>query len=349
MKKWFASLVFFFTFFSVTARAEDTLSNHPRIIVHNRVLTNVHGNVISLFDVVKKLDMLFYRQYPEYLNSSEARYHFYMTHWKKVFDDLIDRELIMADAEEKNFKVSSGDVREELEDIFGPDIMLNLDSAGLSFEDAWQIVYADIMIRRMLYLQVRMPALAKITPQTIKKEYQEKILTSHGGEECTWRAISFRAETQEKDTLALANEAYMVLSGEKVSPEGLQKTLEARGKWDPKISMTISPPFTQQMTKLTAQLQKIFNTLSPGDYSKPLLQATRTDGTPVVRLYCIQDKVTKEPPLLADVQEELREELTVELITKDTKKYFVRLRNHFDVPLEGAEGLPLDFVPFEYK
>src|ERR1700730_13068687 len=74
--------------------------DNARIVVNNRILAKVNGKEISVFDVMKKMDMLFYRQFPEYTSSMQARFQFYQVSWKRVLQDLIDKELIMADAEE---------------------------------------------------------------------------------------------------------------------------------------------------------------------------------------------------------------------------------------------------------
>ena len=134
---------------SCTLYSDSFQEAKKRIGINNRVLASVNGNVISVIDVKKKMDMIMYQSYPQYLGVAEARYEFYNSHWKEVLSDLIDRELMIADSEEKGFPISSGDVREELEEIFGPDVMFNLDNAGLTLDEAWQMVKADIIIRRM--------------------------------------------------------------------------------------------------------------------------------------------------------------------------------------------------------
>ncbi len=49
----------------------------------------------------EKMDMLFLRRFPEYTKSKVARYQFYMANWKAILNELIEKELILADAQEK--------------------------------------------------------------------------------------------------------------------------------------------------------------------------------------------------------------------------------------------------------
>ncbi len=71
-------------------------STPSTIDINNRVLLKVNGKSLSVFDVVKKLDILFYKQLPEHISSPVIRYQFYVTNWRTVFDSLVDEALIGA-------------------------------------------------------------------------------------------------------------------------------------------------------------------------------------------------------------------------------------------------------------
>src|SRR5262245_20569039 len=105
------------------------------LLVKNRVLMKLNGKSITVMDVVRKMDLLFYRQFPDLAASSVARYQFYMAGWRTILEAVIDDQLILADAEEKKVEVTDGEVREELEQLFGPDTVLNLDKLGMSLDE----------------------------------------------------------------------------------------------------------------------------------------------------------------------------------------------------------------------
>ena len=333
-------------------KAASLLSNNPKkdITVHNRVLANANGNAISVIDVMKKLDLIFYRQYPEYLNSSEARYHFYLSHWKQILSDLIDRELVMQEAQEKKFEVSNGDIREELEEIFGPNVMINLDNANLTLDEAWQMVKADILIRRMLFFQVKAKVLAQITPKEVRQEYEKYCKELQGSNECVWRSISFRSDDPNKPLLALAREAHDLLVKEKVTPEAVQEKLQEQGKWDAQVTLATTSAFRQNTSELTSQLQELFEKLEAGSYSEPLMQTSRAGGNPIVRIYFLQEKSKKEIPPIFEVENKLKENLAQEMMVTQTTDYFANLRRHFDVSQEAIEEqIPSNFQPFELQ
>ena len=74
--------------------------NSPHLAVNNRILAKVNDKAISVVDVMKKMDVLFYREFPQYTSSMQARYQFYKANWKHVLEELVSKELVMADAEE---------------------------------------------------------------------------------------------------------------------------------------------------------------------------------------------------------------------------------------------------------
>ena len=58
--------------------------------------------------------------------------------------EMIDHQLILADATDKEIKISSGEVREEMEFRFGPNIMLTLDNIGLTYDDTWKMSWNSL-------------------------------------------------------------------------------------------------------------------------------------------------------------------------------------------------------------
>lgn len=342
-------LVVFGLFVTCSLFADSPEGARRRITINNRVLASVNGKVISVVDVKKKMDMILYQNYPQYMDVPEAKYEFYTSHWKEVLNDLIDRELMIADSEEKGFPISSGDVREELEEIFGPDVMLNLDNAGLTLDEAWGIVKADIIIRRMLYYQVRMRITPQITPSEIRKAYDERIKSIGMQKECVWRCLTVKSNDTAAAT-AYAEKLKGLLADEQISLDTLQEELEKRGIADPQMQLLISQPFRQKQAELSSALQELLLTMQEGTYSKPQLQSTRSDPKPVVRVYYVQELKAEKIPSLQEMEPELREEITQELTTKKTAIYLDDLRRHFHLSKEQIEKeLPVNFQPFVMK
>ena len=63
--------------------------------------------------------------------------------------EMIDGELILADAADKEIKLTDGEVREEIERRFGPSVSVTLDKIGLTQEEAWRLVKNEMIVQRM--------------------------------------------------------------------------------------------------------------------------------------------------------------------------------------------------------
>ena len=81
------------------------------ILVNNRILASVNGKNISVVDVMKKMDVYIARAYPEYADSNVHRHQFFIQNWRQTLDQLIDNELIMADAEKLEIKITDAEIR----------------------------------------------------------------------------------------------------------------------------------------------------------------------------------------------------------------------------------------------
>lgn len=319
-----------------------------KVVVHNRILAQVNGKSISMVDVVKQLDMLLYRNQPEMRNNPEARIEFYKTSWKPVMRDIIDRELVLADAQEKQFEVSNGDIREEMEEMFGPDVIKNVTNAGLTVPEAKKMIRSDILLRRMLYFRVRLRAYSAITPQEIEKAYNVLALDQGAREEVVWSAITFKS-TNEQDLKRVAVTAFDLLKQGKAQTESLKETLAQAGVLgiDSDVTISVSPPFSNPKRELSKELSSLFTELAPGEYSQPKMHRGRSDSHSVWKIYCLKEKSAQPLPPLSEVEPQIREELTARQVEVLSDEYITNLRKHFGVNYDEIEREHQDFEPFK--
>lgn len=304
--------------------------NHNHILVHNRVLAKVNGKSISVVDVMKKMDILFYRQFPEYTSIIEARFQFYKMNWKRVLDDLIDKELIIADAEESKLPASAGDVRQEMEELFGPSIIMNLDSIGMTFDEAYKIVLGDIMLRRMMYLRANMKAVHSVTPQSIRQAYEEKVKGEIRPDAWRYQVISIR----NPDPVAgaeTAQLAYSLLHEEKVPMQLMADKLKENSTG----TVSISEEFFHNEKEIAEANKLILNSLSAEEVSQPVTQKSRADNSNVFRLLYLKEKIAGGIIPFNEVENQLRDQLLDGSIEKETEAYLKKLRQHFDVQIIG--------------
>lgn len=326
------------------------VSKEPQIAVNNRILAKANGKAISVIDLMKKMDMLFYRQFPQYTASAAARYQFYLANWNFVLTEMIDKELIMADAEESKLVISAGDVRQEMETLFGPNIIDNLDKVGLTFEEAYQMVLADITIRRMMYFRVQSKAMSQATPQKILDYYHQIAKDTIRDNEWVYRVITIRDQSQEKAT-EVANIAQVLLKEDQVAFADLPAKLNERLSQPSKqVKVTVSEEFHTNEKELSDSFREALATLTPGDYSLPVTQKSRSDNSTVIRIFYLKEMTPGGAIPFKELEAKIKEKLIDEAIDKESKAYLAKLRQHFDTQ-EGLiqELTTSDYQPFVLK
>ncbi len=334
----------------VSAQALDPLFYTPdeakKIQVNNRVLAKVNGKAVSVYDIMKKMDMLFYRAYPEYTSSTVARYQFYQANWKRVLQDLIDKELIMADAEENKLQVSNGDIRQEMETIFGPNIIANLDKVGLSFDEAWKMVHSDIVIKRMLYIRTQAKALKQVTPQVVREYYEQFALENQRPDIWTYYVISIREKDPAKGDAA-SKQAYRLLAEEHVPLEKLMDMINELMLMAPTTKMSISEEFKHTDKDVSTAYKSTLLKMTPGSYSLPIGQKSRADNSTVYRIFYLKAFEAGGAPSFSEVSSHIKQKLIDEIADKETGLYIKRLRKHFDVHELHLDQISSDeFEPF---
>lgn len=317
------------------------------ILVNNCILCRVNGKVISACDVMKKMDVMFYKQYPEYAMIPDARYQFYQVNWKHVLEDLIDKELVLADAEENKVPVSNGDVRQEMESIFGPNIIQNLDKINLSYDEAWKNVLSEITVRRMIFIRVNQKVMKLVTPQDVRTAYDQFAKENLRQDEWTYYVISVR--DQDPEAAAAAAHTVHKLLEEKTPISELSQKIKEGNLVGSTSVVNISQEFKHTEKDISEAYKNILSTLTTGEHSQPAAQKSKDKST-VYRLFYLQDMKKGGMVPFAEVAEKIHNHLLDLGIDKETEAYLKRLRKHFDVqdaPLK--EMLKEGYQPFALK
>lgn len=314
--------------------------------VHNRIVLKMNGNVITVMDVARRMDLLFYRNFPDMASSSMARYQFYQANWKTVLRACMDDQLILADAEEKEIAVTDGDIREELENLFGPEVVLNLEKAGLTFEEVWDILKKELTVRRMTNMMVKAKAIQEVSPQNVRKAYDTLVKTNPSQEIWRYRILSIRSDEAAKNN-EIADIAYKLLSDQNIAFETLPTHFQQENS---SLEIKVSPIYELSDKDLSLSHKSILQSLQEGEYSIPLLQKGKKDNEFITRLFYLVGREMKEQIPLAEVGEKLQGELLQQHIAKCTKDYLGKLYAHFGITEEYlSQLLPDDFVPFSLK
>ena len=340
--------VFFLCFISATfADMNHQNFDDPKISVQNTILAKVNGTTISVIDVMKKMDLLLHQNYPQYAEAPQARIQFYTTNWRPIFMEMIDTELILSDAQEKEVKLTDGEIREEMENRFGPNVTSTLDKIGLTYEDTWNMVKNELTVHRMMWFFVHSRAMQSVSPQVIRNAYRDYLTKNPPYQELTYRMISIRAESD--DDVALATDAYNAL----LATSSWDQATDVLKEWEnshPECKVQISNEYTAKDLELSEAHKATLTSLTQGSYSQPTHQVSRLDNKAVNRIFYLAEKKDHPAPAFDSLANQLKNELFQKAIAKESEGYMQKLRKHYGFdPARIKENVPDDLQPFHLE
>jgi len=344
-------VVFCFLVFIASLNANLSLMPNQapgHLVVNNRILMTIQGKAISVIDVMKQMDMFLQRYYPEAFESLPARYQFYSTNWKETLLQMIDHELIKADAEGKELSITDSDVRETLQKRFGPNVTENLDKIGLTYEEAKQMIRDELVVQQMTAYRINVRALYKVLPQTIKNAYREFYQKNPPQSEWKYEVLSFRVDDQ-KCNEELAHKAYDLLQ---TSRAGFLAVCDKIKEMAPKTTepQILVQEYSANEKNISSPHKEALISLKPGEYSKPIGQTTRLDNKLVFRIFHLIEYAKKNPPSFDELATDIENKLLEEAVAQETAHYLPKLRERFGYSKNQVEELlPKNFEPFSLK
>ncbi|MBS0620299.1 MAG: peptidyl-prolyl cis-trans isomerase [Verrucomicrobia bacterium] len=338
---YFRRALLLMTCFSGAIFADSPLMPEPEnLIVYNRILTKVNGKTISVIDLMKKMDFFLQKHYPDLAQSKVARFQFYSTQWREYLNQLIDQELMLADAIVLEVKVTDAEVREELLNRFGPNLMEVLDQIQLSYEEAKEMVHDEMIVQRMTWFRVHSKVLSQINSQDVKEAYREYCAKNPPLEKWDYEVLSIRSESQEIGQ-ALAHQASLLLQ-EKKAIAALPDLLK---EGDVKLA-----DFSGDERTLSKAHLDVLRTLAVDAYSPPIAQTSRSEGATVYRIFHVKRHEKSDLPPFNQIADRLKDELLGEQARKENALYIARLRERMGYDeKQMMEVLPPDFQPFALK
>jgi hypothetical protein len=311
-------------------------SDDQKIAIQNSILAKVDGNTISVIDVKKKMDLAFHKNYPHLEHSTQARYQFYEGSWRHVLMEMIDHQLILTEAAEKQIPLSDGEVREEMEYRFGPNIMLTLDKIGLTYDETWKMVKDELLVQRMTWWFIHSKAMSQVTPQDIRQAFRIYLKENPAYEEWKYQVIAIRGKTPEDTAKAVHN----LLTEKNLTPELARSFIQ---EIDPSIQL--SAEFSASDKELSEAHRAVLSQLNPGTYSAPVLQKSKVDNQIVARIFFLSEKINHPAPQFDTLAGSLRNELVQKAVSQESTTYLEKLRKNYPF----YQNIPNDFHPFSLQ
>jgi hypothetical protein len=261
-----------------------------------------------------------------------------------VLQDLIDKELIIADSEESKLVVSNGDIRQEMETLFGPNIISNLDKVGLTFDEAWQMVRNDIIMRRMLFIKAHSKAMRQVTPEVIRKSYEAYAKENIRPDIWIYQVVSFRDQNGDRAEKA-AIQAHQHLKDDRTA---LAALADRMGAMELSTQMTISDEFRHIDNEVSSAYREPLSKLQPGRFSQPIATKSRVDNSTVYRIFFLKEKILGGRIPFSEIGPQIKENLLNNAAMVETDNYLLKLRKHFDLQATHLDELKAEgFEPFQ--
>jgi hypothetical protein len=319
---------------------------NQKIKVNNIILAKINDNTISVLDVMKKMDMVFHRSYPQLADSPGAKFQFYSTSWKQVLSEMINTELILAEAKDREVQMADSEIREELENRFGPNIMLTLDSLNLTHDEAWKMLKTELIVRKMSWYNVNSKALKAVTPQVIKKAYHLYLDKNPDTEKWNYQVFSIKGKN-EKEQQEISTLLNTLIQETKKEPSIiLEKAKDIQGKFkDSKINL--SDEYKVSSKEISKAHREVLANLEKSAYSSPIAQKSRFNNKVIHRVFYLNNYELIKAPTFDEMFPKLRDQLISEKIQEESEAYYKKLRKHYGYGNKNLESLiPKDFQPF---
>lgn len=309
------------------------------ILLNNQILAQVNGKTISTLDVAKRMNFLFYQLFPNLHDSLDKRYEFYQNSWKDVLKEMIDKELILADAEEKKLPISDGDVREEMEEMLGPNVIFNIDRLGLSYDEVWKMVQNNITVRRMLHYKVNSKAMIQIHPQDIENAYPEFAQRNAEKDQWKYRFITIQ-DTDPAYAKKLSETAEKLLRAGQTKIEDIEERLKE--KLAPTSKIQLSKIYENNVEQIGETHQKILMSLQALEFSPIVEEWSRSYQNTVFRIFYLFEIKKGKVPSFSECEERIKAELLENFVAMESEIYIEKLRKYYgidEIHMQNTEEL----------
>jgi len=298
------------------------------VSVNNRILTTVNGKSITLVDVVKKMDLQMLEHHRHHMKDPSFRYQFYLENWRQTFSDMLDKELVLLSASDYKMPLSPGDVRQEMDELFGQDILQGVEMAGLSYDEAEEIVRNEILTRRMLMWKVEAGVRASITPKEIVEAYTLYLQDIERDRKFSYHVLTVKGE-KEEEALSKAQEIKSFIG---------KKPLEELG-------CTVSSLFIQKHKEMAKTVLEKLMPLQNGESSN--IVSSKKGEEYVCKIYFLKERKDATPSSFEDMEAPLKHTIFQKKLVQKMDGYFKELRASYSVNVDAImKDLPSDFQPF---
>jgi hypothetical protein len=254
-------------------------------------------------------------------------------------NDIVDKELMLADAAEMKIEVAASDIRKEIEKMFGPNIVENLDKANLSLEEAQKLLKEEQTIQRMMYLRVNAKAFSEVTPQEIRLAYDQFLKNYSRQDQWEFHVITLQDPSPTQLDMLMAEVTKLL----KVAPPAIDdfaSAVKGLKGYNPFSQVKVSEQLTTKEPDLSPAYKEAMEKLDPGTYSAPKSQLK--EGMKVYKLFYLSDVIVDQYPSFFDMAPKLKGEMMEQVAIREAASYKKKLRKQYPISTIDLDN----FEPF---
>lgn len=318
------------------------------IIIQNRPLAKIHGKTISVMDVKKRMDRFLIEHNKEAFEHPGSLFQFYVHSWKQTLQDLINNELMLMEAEELKFNIADGDVHQEMERTYAPNLIEKIEELGLSYADAKQLTYENIVVQSLSWYKIWSQAFQKVTPELLRGAYLGYISTLPNGDKWTYRTLTIRG-SDEAACETLATKIKTQMTGD--APMELEAIVEANKENLPEgVTLSISSDLSLTSHELSQAHLSILKSLAVDAVSAAIPQKTKAGKVSAYKFFHLKDFAESTIPTYESMEQELKGKLINQEASTLSETYFSKLRRKYcceDLVVEKM--FDTQYQPFRLK
>lgn len=316
-----------------------------QLVVNNRPLVKIHGKVITVLDVQKKMDLFLQENHPEAISSDILRCQYYVQNWRIILQEMIYAELMKMEAEELEYKIPDAEISQEMEKRWGPNVLDTIDKYGLSLSEARDIIYDDYIGRIMSWYRVWLRTNQLVSPEIVKKAYENHVASMQLSDALDYQVLTIRGSVPQ-DTESASKEVHnYLISHPESTLSDVVKAVE--GSLPGGVTLSVSQTYESKIKDLSREYASILQRLPIKAFSEPVQLVSRVDGSTSFRIFQLMDLIKSEPPKFEDLADALKGRLFEEVGGKQREEYLLKLRKHFHCEdLIVSELFPPSYQPF---
>lgn len=315
---------------------QPKVSPFHRIEIHNCILFSFRDSIITLMDVVRRLDAKLHQMNLKEDLSLQERLEYYQSQWRLSFQELIDNELIYQDAVDFGASVSEGDTKDELIRRFGDQYLSTLATLDISLSEAMKMIRKELLIQRMYYYRVDHQVRSQITPSLLLSYYEQYLKENPRTDIWVYRTLSLRGPLHK--TKQIAEEIELKIRSS-TSFEEIEKEIYSKSELASDVKISLSEPTTQNSQELSARYLGVLSALEPGQASE-ILDFSKNSREGLFRILFLDSKEHREPKTVEEMHRVLEDKAWSKLSEEYSRKYIIRLRKR----LESEMGMSLNEI-----